>query len=410
MEKCAKHSADIKYIILEQNSVKLACIECRDEKLEQGLQLEKCILIQKVLKLPEVLLSKIDIDMPFKNFFSNIVKITNEDLNNFKQQWIKQMSDIKDSIEKLINETNNYFEILSNLLSSYRIELKKIIKFEVFEQYIQANINNENFNQQTSAIIQQTRHEINTQIELKIQEYINQMIKGNNDEIKKNIEDQIKDYKNKVINLKIPSSKEILDQLKSGIEGFQKAIAEKSHQVNPFYIKCSNLLTNANFQDILFRIKQQQNPNNQIIYQGSKDGFQTTTFWNKIQNKSNLLMIMKTKNSQCTFGGYSPCQWIKSPQPQFMSDDQAISFLFIQSPNLQLQIYPIKNDCKHEAIFVNQNLGPQFGKNDLQLFAEFKEGYINIGQHYSRDPRENLQTFILGPKLTEIMECEIFQL
>lgn len=38
------------------------------------------IEIEKALRFPEILLSKIDIDPTIKSFFSNIQKVTNEDL------------------------------------------------------------------------------------------------------------------------------------------------------------------------------------------------------------------------------------------------------------------------------------------------------------------------------------------
>ncbi|CAD8194093.1 unnamed protein product [Paramecium octaurelia] len=410
MEICAMHQGEIKYIILDKNSVKLACPECRDEKLEEGSEPDQCILISKVLNLPEVLLSKINIDSELKSFFSNILKAKKEDLSIFKNYWKKQLQEIKTALESLIYETENYIDTLTKILSDYRIELKRIIKFEIFEQYIKANQKNQNLDKMASAIIYRTRHEVNSQIELKIQDYINSITQVNKDVILKIIEDQVKDYKNKVINTKVPSSIEILNSFKSGLEQFQVAVTEQSRLVNPLLSVQSSLLSTSNFQDILYKIPKKQSAKCSLIYQGSKDGFETIKFWNKIQNKSNLLMIMKSKSNMCVFGGYSPCQWLKSAQPQFMSDDQGISFLFIQNPNLQIQYYPIKSDFKHQAISVNQNYGPLFGKNDLQIFADFKEGYINIGQNYFKDPKDNQQGFLLVPKLAEITECEVYEL
>ncbi|CAK91013.1 unnamed protein product (macronuclear) [Paramecium tetraurelia] len=410
MEICAMHQGDIKYIILDKNSVKLACTECKDDGITEGCEPDQCILISKVLKLPEVLLSKINIDSELKSFFSNILKESKEELSNFKNYWLKQLQEIKTALENLICETDNYIDTLTKMLSGYRIELKRIIKFEIFEQYIKANVNNYNIDKMGSAIIYKNRNEINSQLELKIQDYINQITQVNKDEIQKKMEDLVLDYKNKVINTKVPSSIEILNSFKSGLEEFQVAVTEKSRLVNPLLSVVSSLLSPSNFQDILYKIPQKQSAKCTLIYQGSKDGFETIKFWNKIQNKSNLLMIMKLKNNVCIFGGYSPCQWLKSSQPQFIADNQGHSFLFIQNKSVQMQYYPIKSDFKHQAISVNQNYGPLFGKNDLQIFSDFKEGYINIGQHYFRDPKDNQQSLLLGPKLTEITECEVYEL
>ncbi|CAD8211881.1 unnamed protein product [Paramecium pentaurelia] len=409
MELCAKHQGNIQYIVLGTNSVQLACSECRDELIMNGQQPDSCLLISRIQKIPEVLLSKITIEPLFKTFFSKILFVTSEDLDKTKNIWIKEFEEMKASLEKMIRDITIFFDHLIQNIINYRAELKRIIQFETLEQYIKANVAFQNFDSVSSIIIFKQRQNTTIQIEQKIQDYINLFKKESNDKNKTNIEVLIKDYQNKVINVQLPPSKETLIQLTTKFQNLQIAIQEKFRLVNPTQVQ-SCLLSNVGFQNTLTRITQNQNPNYVLVYQGSIDGLNFNQFWNKIQNKSKLLMIMKAKNNQCVFGGYTPCKWVKTPQTQFMSDQQGTSFLFIQTPNSQIQYYPIKNEFKNQAITVNQNFGPQFGKPDLVISNDFKDGQLNIGQHYFRDPKENYQSFFLGPKLEEIIECEVFEL
>ncbi|CAD8209376.1 unnamed protein product [Paramecium octaurelia] len=409
MEKCPIHKENITYLVLKPNSVQLACIECRDDLIREGHKWESCILLSKALKIPEVLLSKINIEPIFKTFFSKIILVSSEELELQKNLWITEFKRIMAELEKMITDTKDFFDHLSQTLVQYRTDLRRIIKFETFEQHIRGNQNDQNFNQVSSIIIYQHRQQTMGQIEQKIQEYINSISQESNCENKQIIEALIQDYRKKINNVKFPPSTEILNLLTNKFKTFEIAVDSRFKQANP-NSTCSCLLSEINFENMKNRIKQNSNSAYSLIYQGSIDGLNPNNFWTKISSKSNLLMIMKTKNNNCVFGGYSPCQWYRTQQSQAMADQEGTSFIFVQSPNQQMYYYPIKKEYKLQAITLNQNFGPTFGKPDLQISADFKEGQLNLGNYYFRDPKENQLSFILGPKLEEIIECEVFQL
>ncbi|CAK67921.1 unnamed protein product (macronuclear) [Paramecium tetraurelia] len=388
MEKCPKHQGNITYLILKPNSVILGCNECRDELIAEGHKSEACILLSKALKIPEVLLSKINIEPMFKTFFSKISLVSGAELDQQKKQWIQEFEGIKAEIDKMISDTNVFFEHLSQTLQQYRTNLRRIIKFETFEQLTSFS----------SIIIYQHRQSIIGQIEQKIQLYINSIQHESNNENKQTIEALIQDYKKKINNVKFPPSTETQDRLENKFKSFKMAVEIRFKQANPSYT-CSSLLSETNFDNIQARITPNSNSAYSLIYKGSFDGLNTNQFWSKVSNKSNLLMIMKTRNNQCVFGGYSPCQWFKTPQPQVLADQEATSFLFVQNPNQQLYYYPIKKEFKHQAITLNQNYGPIFGQTRSPNFYQLQRWIIESRQSLLQRSQRKLTKLYLGTQI-----------
>ncbi|CAD8130552.1 unnamed protein product [Paramecium sonneborni] len=142
----------------------------------------------------------------------------------------------------------------------------------------------------------------------------------------------------------------------------------------------------------------------QLIYNGSRDGLNANSFWNKCDEKSNLLMIFKSQ-SEYTFGGYSPCKWENKCAIQ---DDTLSSFLFSQTHD---KIYPLQQDKKQYAIWGCNSYGPIFGYNyDICINHDFT-GSSTLGTVYQCDKYVNNQTsYLFGQGQPKIVECEIFEL
>ncbi|CAD8119489.1 unnamed protein product [Paramecium primaurelia] len=146
----------------------------------------------------------------------------------------------------------------------------------------------------------------------------------------------------------------------------------------------------------------------ELIYQGSRDGLNGNSFWNKCNGKCNLLMIFQSQSGYI-FGGYSPCQW-QCNLNSYVQDDTLSSFLFSQTHD---QIYSLKQDLKSRAIYCNSGYGPTFGGgHDIYINAhDFKEGSSNLGYSYQWDKYENKRsTHLFGQDKPNISECEIFEL
>ncbi|CAD8058024.1 unnamed protein product [Paramecium primaurelia] len=125
------------------------------------------------------------------------------------------------------------------------------------------------------------------------------------------------------------------------------------------------------------------------MYLGSLDGLKAEYFWNKVNNKDNLLMVFKSKSGSI-FGAYSPCKWNYSENGQNIADNTLSSFIFSQTHD---QIYNLKEDQKHRAIHCNSNYGPSYGcYNDIYINGDFTDGYSDLGCDYQFD-RNNTKNY-----------------
>ncbi|CAD8092080.1 unnamed protein product [Paramecium primaurelia] len=125
------------------------------------------------------------------------------------------------------------------------------------------------------------------------------------------------------------------------------------------------------------------------MYLGSRDGLKAEYFWQKVNNKDNLLMIFKSKSGSI-FGAYSPCKWVTNGQ--IIADNTLTSFIFSQTHD---QIYNLKEDKKY-AIYCKSDFGPSYGYyNDIDIKGDFTDGHSNLGEDYEfdRDKNKNYQIF-----------------
>ncbi|CAD8092082.1 unnamed protein product [Paramecium primaurelia] len=144
------------------------------------------------------------------------------------------------------------------------------------------------------------------------------------------------------------------------------------------------------------------------MYLGSRDGLKAEYFWQKVNNKDNLLMIFKSESGSI-FGAYSPCKW-DSSKNTYIADNTLTSFIFSQTHD---QIYNLKEDKKDRAIYCKSDFGPSYGNyNDIYIKGDFTDGYSRLGDDYEfdRDKNKNYSTHLYGQEKPEIQECEIYQI
>ncbi|CAD8201881.1 unnamed protein product [Paramecium pentaurelia] len=144
-----------------------------------------------------------------------------------------------------------------------------------------------------------------------------------------------------------------------------------------------------------------------LIYQATRDGMNYTGFWNKINGKSNLLILFKSKSGNI-FGAFSPCQWIQN-KDDYVQDDTLSSFLFTQTHN---QFYPLKEANKANAIYSYSSYGPTFGGHDLYIGTDFQSGSSSLGTTYQCDQYQipDATIHLFGQATPNLEECEIFEL
>ncbi|CAD8211556.1 unnamed protein product [Paramecium pentaurelia] len=399
MDQCKIHNCEITriYLQLESQTVKLVCEECIEDQ-GLGTKLDKLVLLQKVKKQAEELISKTNIDNSIKSFLSKLLKATVDDIKITKRRWNDRLQNMKLMIDKLINETESYFDQLKLELDNFRKGLVNIVNFSKFESLIK---DDQQFDKETQII-----------------NYIKELENEVNDQKKTEILNLIKDYKDKIANTQIPSISDRLNSITLEMNEYQKIVNDYSKQCNPdnslnipYPPFISKILSSQNLQKLLQRIPNQNNKIQQIYY-AQQLGINVDTFWNSVNNKSNLLMIFRSKN-KIIFGGYTPCQWrrLQIQMQQGINDETYTSFLFIQTGE-ELKFFPIKREIK-PAIILSSQSGPNFG-NDLIINSDLQSGQINLGNTYQSDilPVSQQQLILLlgGQNQLNINDCEIIQI
>lgn len=96
------------------------------------------------------------------------------------------------------------------------------------------------------------------------------------------------------------------------------------------------------------------------VYRASIDGFKSTSFHANVDHKPNTIVIIKPKNLECVFGGFSSVAWDSTSG--YKSDEKAYLFIFGKKSSCIDQIM-IKDSNK--AIYCNHSYGPYFGNGDM---------------------------------------------
>ncbi|CAK89392.1 unnamed protein product (macronuclear) [Paramecium tetraurelia] len=179
-------------------------------------------------------------------------------------------------------------------------------------------------------------------------------------------------------------------------------------------IGINKLLKDDHFNKILKNIEVKTNKkvkNQYFIFSGENNDLNGQAFWKSVDKLSNLLMIFKSKSGNI-FGAFSPCQWIANCSGGYIYENTLSSFIFSQTQD-QIQIFPIKEGNKCNAIYCNQSYGPTFGGgHDFYIQQDFQNGSSSLGHSYSYDQYQvgNRSTHLFGQSSPNIAECEIFML
>ena len=199
----------------------------------------------------------------------------------------------------------------------------------------------------------------------------------------------------------------------------------------------------------------------QLVYRGTRDGFDPTIFHEKCDVLKNSLIIAKTTKDH-VFGGYTNASWGSSlnyvqqqtttpgtDQPH--SVERRSSFSKKDIENLKRLsivqnigefkkdpdafIFSIVNDIDREfllkcinpekAIYADQRCGPVFGNNDINLldmssYLAYEgaskydkvhsklKNYTNVGSNYQLPEECNDAYFLAGAKSFDLVELEVF--
>jgi hypothetical protein len=165
-----------------------------------------------------------------------------------------------------------------------------------------------------------------------------------------------------------------------------------------------------------FRLKQFQ-----LLWRGSRDGFQSSVFHRLCDGHANTLTIILDNNGNI-FGGFAAVPWQRNQKlTPNIPDPSNRGFLFtLQNPvGIPPMLFPLKPDLKDYALYYDSNAGPCFGgvgtdkPCDIHVlpemiyqsnFGNYYRGYQNSGSKLSPEffPAEMDQC-----SLTEIEVFEI---
>jgi hypothetical protein len=160
-------------------------------------------------------------------------------------------------------------------------------------------------------------------------------------------------------------------------------------------------------QNLKTLISLRQNQTLKMIYQASRDGFNSSVFHSKCNGVLGTLTVFKTSsNSTNIFGGYTNADW--SDYYSFQYDSNAFLFSLVNSYN-----YPVKMLVFNPqyAIYINPGYGPYFGSGDLYISSDGSYGKSNLGYNYQLPsflPTSFSQSFLAGSYSFKPIEIEVY--
>lgn len=143
----------------------------------------------------------------------------------------------------------------------------------------------------------------------------------------------------------------------------------------------------------------------ELIYQGSRDGYSSTDFHRKCDEKGHTVVVMLTSFNK-VIGGFSAINWTSpSPGGYFYKDEECKCFLF--SLTLKKK-YPLLSS-NHHAICCNKNYGPIFGSYDLLTVTDCNVNKclnFDIGACYNYN---GIKAAFYGGTPYHLREIEVFK-
>jgi hypothetical protein len=156
-------------------------------------------------------------------------------------------------------------------------------------------------------------------------------------------------------------------------------------------------------------LSQFQDKQKTLLYRGSRDGFQSSSFHSRCDGKPFTITIIETTKG-FIFGGYTPIAW--SSIGSYASDDSLTSFIFTlkNGHNTIPMQFPLKSDCKQCAIRCGADRGPTFG-GGFDFYVDFSsKTYTNFGHSYDNTTGYDGRTFFAGEYNFTVKEVEVFGL
>ncbi len=162
-----------------------------------------------------------------------------------------------------------------------------------------------------------------------------------------------------------------------------------------------------NFIELLSLCELKVDHNWDLIYRGTRDGFEAESFHSKCDDKSNTLVIIKSINGN-VFGGYTEQSW--SGENFYREDPNAFIFSFKENQKLKM-----KCQIPKEAIFCRDDYGPIFGHDNITIEGQSNQNeksWSDLGDTYKHPnyayKSNEAQSFLAGSYKFKVSEIEVY--
>jgi hypothetical protein len=155
-----------------------------------------------------------------------------------------------------------------------------------------------------------------------------------------------------------------------------------------------------------------------LLYRATRDGFCSDDFHSKCDGHSKTLTLLKAKESEFIFGGYTTVDWKSCPRPgKYKSDPNAFIFSLTNRDNKPIKIKIDPNNHKHKhAIYCHSYYGPTFGDNIVIVnnANTTMDSFSNLGNCYKHPQyafgTDEASTFLAGSFHFKLDEIEVYQM
>jgi hypothetical protein len=167
----------------------------------------------------------------------------------------------------------------------------------------------------------------------------------------------------------------------------------------------------------------------ELLWRGSRDGFEAKEFHSRCDGHSNTLtIILDTKGN--IFGGFTPLEWESRvfngkrglESNCWKGDEKGESFIFtLKNPeNIAARKFPLKPEFKNFAINCHSKWGPRFSdisvydQCDIEIPMSFRSSAHFFGTGYVNDTGigggSEHNTFFTGSEYFLVKEIEVFEI
>jgi hypothetical protein len=190
------------------------------------------------------------------------------------------------------------------------------------------------------------------------------------------------------------------------------------HEINDFRLKstsnCQHQLNPVGFESVILKdypmiLKEFSVKTWKLLYRGSRDGFRSSNFHEKCDNRSNTLTLIETTKN-FIFGGFTPIEWDSSSG--YKPDNSGLSFLFsLKNPrNSEPRKFILKSG--RNAICCDSSYGPIFaGYSDIGVLNNCNtsnSNWTNLGGSYVNDTGIDGKLVVTGEYNFTVKKIELF--